>query len=227
MGGEFFGVVKPLSEEVKSQGGMDFGGRMRELGGTAHERVESIGESIGDLIEKVRSPYFSDYLERLGLTPAGKDAFFIGEKGESKCVPNPESERGARAEEKLKRYGLDGVEYRDAVPDFEPCSEAVVKIDNMGVERLGLSGNFEQARLKLAEQWNESGRDGRTDWTSRDVKTWCEANNLTIHECSDRKTCMFVDGDIHETFRHSGGVSECRHRDEATGVKRLYAIFDN
>lgn len=227
MGGEFFGAAKPLSEKVGSQSGIDFGDRIREVGGAAHERVESIGESIEDLIEKVRSPFFTDYLERLELTPAGKDAFFIGEKGESKCVPNPESERGARAEEKLKRYGLDGVEYRDAVPAFEPCSEAVVKIENMGVERLGLGGNYEQARLKLAEQWNESGRDGRTDWTSRDVKTWCEKNNLTIHECPDRKTCMFVDRDIHEVFRHSGGVSECKHRDEATGVKRLYAIFDD
>lgn len=184
-------------------------------------------ERIGSLIETVLEPYYTSYKERLDCVPAGTHAYFEGTPGESKCVPNMESEKGRIVAEKLNRYGCDGVEYRDAVPDFSPCAEAIVKIDNMGPERYGPRENFDQACDKLAKQWNASMRDGRDDWKPSDVENWRKENRLAIHECSDMKTCMFVDRDIHDVFRHSGGVSECAHRDEKKSGGSFYALFDN
>lgn len=191
------------------------------------ERLGEATERMGNLIETVLEPYYTSYKERLDHVPAGTHARFEGTPGESKCVPNMESEKGRIAAEKLARYGCNGVDYRDAIPNFSPCAEAVVKIDKMGSERYVSGGNFDQACEKLAEQWNASKCDGRSDWKPSDVEKWRQENNLTIHECSDIKTCMFVDRDIHDVFRHSGGVSECIHRDEKKSRGTFYALFDN
>ena len=191
------------------------------------EKLGEATERIGSLIETVLEPFYTSYKERLDRVPAGTHAYFEGTPGESKCVPNMESEKGQLVAEKLSRYGCDGVEFRDAVPDFSPCSEAIVKIDNMGSDRYISGGNFDQAREKLAEQWNASKRDGRDDWKPSDVEKWRQENNLTIHECSDMNTCMFVDRDIHDVFRHSGGVSECIHCDAQKSRGAFYVLFDN
>lgn len=201
-----------------------------KLGEGDVRRREKLGEAterIGNLIETVLEPYYTSYKERLDHVPAGTNARFEGVPGESKCVPNLESEKGQIAAEKLGRYGCDGVEYRDAAPDFSPCAEAIVKIDDMGSGRYGAGENFDQARDKLAEQWNASKRDGRDDWKPSDVEKWRQENNLTIHECSDMKTCMFVDRDIHDVFCHSGGVSECIHRDALMSRGAFNVLFDN
>ena len=84
----------------------------------------------------------------------------------------------------------------------------MVKIDNMTDDRLGYGGNFAQADMKLAKQWNDTRKDGRSDWTARQIKEYRVDNHLTWHECSDLKTCMLVDTSIHSYFPHSGGVFE-------------------
>ena len=220
----FGGSPTEVSQRPESTGSPDKLGegdtRWREKFGEATER-------IGSLIETVLEPYYTSYKERLDHVPAGTHAFFEGTPGESKCMPNMESEKGRIVAEKLNRYGRDSVEFRDAVPDFSPCAEAIVKIDKMGPERYGPGENFDQAREKLAEQWNAIKHDGRDDWKPSDVEEWRQKNSLTIHECSDMKTCMFVDRDIHDVFRHSGGVSECIHRDAQRSRGAFYALFDN
>lgn len=185
------------------------------------------------LIDRIRDSHFVPYDVRINLAPNGTDAHFTGYKGESKCIPNLESGRGKRAADALKQYGQDGVEFKDGFPDFSKVAEATVKIDSMSVNRLGPDGNFAQAKEKLAEHWNKTVRGGRSDWSAREVGNWCKENNLTIHEREDTKTCDFINRDIHETFRHSGGFAECKARDAAktgNGFIRgadFLAIFDN
>lgn len=72
---------------------------------------------------------------------------------------------GARAD--LERYGQKRIEYKDGNPDFSKVSEVSVEIDNMTSDR---NANFRQACEKIADVWNKNGRDGKIDWTSRDVK---------------------------------------------------------
>lgn len=166
-------------------------------------------------VETLEEGYQSTYKDRLDKTPVeGERGKWTGERGESRYIPNVETERGAKAAEKLSEYKLDGVEYLDANPDFSKCSEESVVI-NMTEERYskateGVVGNFEKADTECAKKWNSEGKGERTDWTPRDIANYRKEHNMTWHECADRKTCQMLSRDIHDYFSHSGGVSECK-----------------
>lgn len=170
--------------------------------------------------------YYTSYEDRLNHTPKEDSELgtWEGERGESKFIPNEENEAAKAAKEKLDKYGMDGVEYKSAEPDFSGCCEAEVKIDKMTENRENYIdengeaqlGNFAQADAKCAEQWNAESRGGKDDWTAADVRNWRRENNYSWHECCDTSTMQLVPRDIHEVFRHSGGVAECKVRDGVT-----------
>lgn len=153
----------------------------------------------------LENDYLSTYEDRIKQTPTDKNTErgnWDGERGESKYVPSSES-----IQEILKGYGLDGIIYNDGIPDFTSCSEATVEIDDMSENRLsnkekGVVGNFDQADQKYAEQWNKEGREGRNDWTTRDVSNWRRENGYSWHECNDRTTCQLISTEINDYFGH-------------------------
>ena len=110
----------------------------------------------------------------------------------------------------MEKYGLDGIEYEDGIPDFSGVSESTVEIEDMTDNR---AKNFRQCDEKCAEQWNKEARDGRTDWAARDVKQWRQENGYSWHERNDMKTCDLIPTKINDYFGHLGGVSECSKRD--------------
>jgi Tfp pilus assembly protein PilP len=160
--------------------------------------------------EPVESDFLSTYEERKRQTPTDKNTergHWEDKRGESRYIPTDE-----KIKEILAKYGLDGIEYKDAIPDFSKCSESTVEIDNMSENRYskdGKVGNFEQADQKCAEQWNKDGKDGKTDWTARDVANWRRENGYSWHECNDRKTCQLIPTEINDYFGHLGGIGEC------------------
>ena len=168
----------------------------------------------------------NSYEDRLQRTSADDNPIFgryEGIRGESKFIPAKRTAEGVVVSEILGRYGMDGINYRNAEPDFEPCSEAVVRISAMTENRLDYMnsegetalGNFTQADIELAKAWNLAGREGRNDWGARDVLTYRKANKLTWHEKCDMETMVLVRYEINLFFKHSGGCSECRVRDSA------------
>lgn len=161
-------------------------------------------------VEVIEEGYQTSYKERMDRTPTeGERGYWEGKRGESKYIPSTETENGAKAASKLAEYGMDGIEYQDAIPDFSECAEESVEID-MTDKRYGPEGNFAKADAKCAEKWNAERKDGKTDWTPQDVADYRSANRMTWHECPDRKTCQMVSLDIHEYFGHTGGVLECK-----------------
>ena len=169
---------------------------------------------------------YNSYDTRLAHTPADDNPIFgryEGIRGESKYIPSRRTVEGVIVTEILSQYGIDGIYYRNAEPDFEPCAEAVVKINGMTENRENYSdsmgetalGNFSQADIELAKAWNLERREGRSDWEARDVLNYRKANNLTWHEKCDTETMVLVRFEINFFFRHSGGCSECRVRDAA------------
>lgn len=130
-----------------------------------------------------------------------------GEPGNSTFTPNSEI-----ALKELKEYNQDGIEYKDGNPDFSKCSEATIKINNMTSDR---PNNFRQADMVCAEKWNAELRDGRNDWTARDIKGWRQENRYSWHERIDMKTMDLVQRDIHEECKHYGGVAECKRYETA------------
>lgn len=151
--------------------------------------------------------YLSTYDERLKRTPRddGDRGDWKGDRGESKFIPND-----SEIQKLLEKNSLDGIEYDDGIPDFSEVSESTVEIDNMTENR---AENFMQCDEKCAEQWNKEARDGKTDWTARDVARWRKDNGYSWHERNDMRTCDLIPTIINTYFGHLGGVSECKKRD--------------
>jgi len=167
--------------------------------------------------EKVESSkLYTTYKERIDKTPNSKGDW-TGERGESKYIPAdiPENEGIIGL---LKSKGIDGIEYKNGIPDFSPVSEGTVKIQDMtdvrsGKRDDGKTNNFGQACEALAEKWNADGKDGRKDWDWQDVVEWSKGR-FTIHECTDLQTCHFIDVKLHDFFKHAGGVAEYKAKSQ-------------
>lgn len=166
-------------------------------------------ELVNAFVDSCESDYLSTYEERIKQTPTDKNTErgqYEGERGESKYISSDENINNI-----LDRYGLDGINYHDGIPDFSKCSESTIEIDDMTENR---AKNFKQCDEKCAEQWNNERKDEKTDWTPRDVAKWREENGYSWHERNDMKTCDLVPTEINDYFGHLGGVSECRKRDD-------------
>lgn len=160
--------------------------------------------------------YPSTYKERLDRTPSieNPNGKWSGDRGESMFIPTAD-----RVREILRNKGLEGINYKDGIPDFNPISEAKVTIQGMSQHRLSqmgengerIVGNYEKADTECAKAWNLEQRDGKDDWTHQDVKKWREANEYTWHEHNDMKTCSLVPTEVHKVCSHLGGVSEIKN----------------
>lgn len=160
--------------------------------------------------------YPSTYKERLDRTPTMENPHgkWSGDRGESMFVPTDN-----RLRELLQSKGVEGINYKDAIPDFDPIAEAKVTIQGMSQHRLSqigengerIVGNYEKADIECAKAWNLEQRDGKEDWTNKDVKKWRVANGYTWHEDNDMKTCCLVPTEVHDVCRHLGGVSEIKN----------------
>lgn len=160
--------------------------------------------------------YPSSYKERLDRTPSieNPNGKWSGDRGESMFIPTAD-----RVREILRNKGLEGINYKDGIPDFNPISEAKVTIHGMSQHRLSqmgengerIVGNYEKADTECAKAWNLEQRDGKDDWTHQDVKKWREANEYTWHEHNDMKTCSLVPTEVHKVCSHLGGVSEIKN----------------
>ena len=160
--------------------------------------------------------YPSSYKERLDRTPSieNPNGKWSGDRGESMFIPTAD-----RVREILLNKGVEGINYKDGIPDFNPISEAKVTIQGMSQHRLSqmgengerIVGNYEKADTECAKAWNLEQRDGKDDWTHQDVKKWREANEYTWHEHNDMKTCSLVPTEVHKVCSHLGGVSEIKN----------------
>lgn len=181
------------------------------------KRIEQFKDTVVEGIKDIFDPdrrkdeFNSTEAERMRFTPTeetGRGTWEGGSRGNGIFVPNRNTEEGLKVSNELAKYGLEGIKYKDGIPDFKDCCSEMVTIDLMTHNRDGHGGNFAQADVKLAKQWNDTCKDGRSDWTARQIKEYRVDNHLTWHECSDLKTCMLVDTSIHSYFPHSGGVFE-------------------
>ena len=161
---------------------------------------------------------YNTYDVRLSRTLLSNTIFgrYEGDRGESKFIPSERTVSGIDVKSILNRYGIDGIIYRNAEPDFEVCAKAVVKIPAMTSNRSDFAdknggtklGNFSQADIELSKLWNKNKNEGRTNWTPRDILNYRHVNKLTWHEKCDTETMVLVESEINLYFKHSGGCSE-------------------
>jgi len=158
-----------------------------------------------------------EFREKVALSTHGE---WDSSPGNSLCRPDATTEGGRAAKEELGRVGVEGIEYRDYIPDFAPVARETVTIDTMTSD---IKTNRRQAYKALADRWSAEGRpdkggNPKTDWTSRNVDEWKKENDLAFHECSDMKTCQFVPWAIHVHFKHYGGRAECAAKEKLEGA---------
>ncbi|WP_353769325.1 HNH endonuclease [Bacillus fungorum] len=119
----------------------------------------------------------------------------------------------------LNEAGINGIEYKNGVPDFSPVAKAQFEIEYMlgGTGKHGTKArtiNFKQADQKLAEQLNNSpelaSKFGMTPGKIKagDIADYREEYKLTWHELNDVKTIQLVPSEINGKFGHLGGVGE-------------------
>lgn len=173
--------------------------------------------------EMKEGDYPSSYKERIGQTPRddGERGEWQGERGESMFIPNDNE-----VQEVLEKDGVEGIVYKNAIPDFFPCSKSTVEIDYMSDNRNGPpveGSNFQQCDQKCATQWNEQCRGGKNDWTARDVANWRRENGYSWHERNDMKTCDLIPTKVNAYFGHLGGVGEYIR---LSNSKKVEDVFD-
>ena len=159
--------------------------------------------------------------ERIARTPSedNQNVSFTGNRGDSKCVPNDPNSSLAKT---LNDCGVDGIEYKNGVPDFSPTSRGEVQIEHMngGSGKMGTvarNSNFGQADSAMAVELNAdpaaakslgiTPKNGST-FTKTDVTNYRKTNNLTWHELNDTKTMQLVPTEVNGKFTHLGGVGE-------------------
>jgi len=211
-------LTKPEVSEMKNPESNGYKGIKPETNITPKEAkgfwnkvFEAASDIVNDVKEKLDDHYTSR-AERMDFATRS-DGTWMGEPGDSKFVPTDKTDEGVAAREKLSEYGMDGIKYKDGIPDFSKLSAETVKID-MTYDR---PSNFSKAYKAVAEKWNSENKDNRNNWTLREVKEWRQSNGLTPHECSDMKTVMFVPTSVHEVVKHYGGVAECKAKNKIEG----------
>lgn len=181
---------------------------------------KTVGGAVDDIPTAFKQTEFaSTYEARLGQTPAlvNKKVQFVGARGESLSTLKPPPD--AKLESILKNAGVEGVYYKNGVPDFSPFSKAEIEIEYMlgGKGALGSKArdfNFQQANSNLAKQLNDSPSLAKTfgmesgNIKPRDIEKYRVQNNLTWHELNNGTTIQLVPSEINSTFGHIGGVGE-------------------
>lgn len=167
-----------------------------------------------------QTEFASTYEARIQQTPApeNKKVMFVnGARGESICILKPPPD--AKIKSILDDSGVDGVEYKNGVPNFLPFMKVEVEIDHMvgGKGKFGNKArdlNFQQANTKLANELNNDPELAKKfgmevgKIKASDVERYRVKNNLTWHELNDTKTMQLVPTEINATFGHLGGVGE-------------------
>ncbi len=166
-----------------------------------------------------QTEFRSSYDDRLKQTPGDKNKFVEFKdkalRGESMCTLKPPPD--AELKSILDGAGIDGIEYKNAVPDFSPVSKLELDGIDMTSGRTGGNGTYSQANNKFAQMLNESQdlandfgikpKNGTT-FTGSDVKKYMKDNKLTWHELNDLTTVQMVPTKINSKFGHLGGISE-------------------
>ncbi|WXR61476.1 HNH endonuclease [Peptostreptococcaceae bacterium AGR-M142] len=163
--------------------------------------------------------FASSYEERIAQTPASanKKVSFEGVRGESLCIlkppPDPEIKKI------LSDAGIDGIEYKNGIPNFSPVAKVEFEIEYMlgGIAKNGDKArrfNFSQADRKLLNILNNSPELAKEfgfefgEINLSKIKKYRVDNKLTWHELNDAKTIQLVLTKINSTFGHLGGVGE-------------------
>ena len=100
----------------------------RGLYSEAAEHGDDVAKGVEEAGEK-NATYPSTYDEKINQTPVNNGSW-TGDCGESKFISELDE-----VNDVLKKYDIDGIEYKDGIPDFSPVSEGEVIHPDMSIDR--------------------------------------------------------------------------------------------
>ncbi|MBC6972245.1 HNH endonuclease [Bacillus sp. Xin] len=162
--------------------------------------------------------FASTYESRFKQTPAATNSnlVFEGVRGESLCTLKPPPD--PTLQKIVSDAGINGIEYKNGVPDFSPVAKAQLEIDYM-LGGKGAKGNiardynFKQANERLAGQLNNSPELANQfgmeagGITAKDIEKYRVKNKLTWHELNDGVTIQLVPTEINAGAFEPGGFA--------------------
>lgn len=163
-----------------------------EIDGKGTGKTRQIDYTKGFDVE----PKYSSYEQRVKTTPVNRGEW-SNERAESLFI----SDKTGEVKKFIDEDGVNGVEYKNGMPDFSPFSKGEIKLENMTNDR---KSNFSIADEELAKTWSTPDQK----WTAEDIADWREENKYTWHEFNDLETIQLVPSKINRVFKHLGGVGE-------------------
>ncbi|MEK4669322.1 T7SS effector LXG polymorphic toxin [Niallia sp. FSL R7-0271] len=202
----FAGGVGNMSSYLKAESRADVG----KVSGDKEEYLSMLSGRASGVVDKGTDNYrqidftrgfdvdpkYSTYEQRVKTTPVNKGEW-SNERAESLFI----SDKTGEIKKYLDEAGVDGVEYKNGMPDFSPFSKGEIKLENMTNDR---KSNFSTADEELAKKWSTPEQK----WTAEDIADWREDNKYTWHELNDLETIQLVPSKINSVFKHLGGVGE-------------------
>ena len=170
----------------------------KNLDGSVDEVVEAGQDVVDDIAQgleksgKQGTVYPSTYDERINQTPINNGSW-TGNRGESKFISESDE-----VNDVLKHYDIDGIEYKDGIPDFSPVSEGEICYPDMSIDR---NKNFKVADELLAKQ---------LEVPRKEITKLRKQGKFTWHELNDMKTMQLVPSIVNSKFGHLGGVAEIK-----------------
>ena len=163
--------------------------------------------------------FWTTYEKRLKKTPSLNNPDLewknITERGECLCIPKDQSGDIAKI---LQSAGVDGIQYKNAVPDFSPVSifDTKVSISDDFLKTHDIQSarpiSYAQANKSFADYLNSNEQyaknlgikpdNGR--YTAKCVESFMRDNKYTWHELNDCETLQCVPTLINQKFRHIG-----------------------
>ena len=132
-----------------------------------------------------------------------------------------------------KKYGVEGIEFRNGIPDFSPVAKGTCEIPDMHGGKLRskdgidaetgerIKSNFTQYDEIMGDTLRKQGFKlvERVDKKGEVHTNWVDSKGIeyTRHELNDMKTMQLVPRDIHQNCPHFGGCGECNIRDAKGG----------
>ena len=167
----------------------------KEFRQEASEQLAKHGDDVAKVAKEAgekNATYPSTYDERINQTPVNNGSW-TGDRGESKFISELDE-----VNDVLKKYDIDGIEYKDGIPDYSPVSEGEVIHPDMSIDR---NKNFRVADELLAEQLGVSRKE---------ITKLRKQRKFTWHELNDMKTMQLIPSILNSKFGHLGGVVEVK-----------------
>jgi len=165
----------------------------RSRGDAAHVTDASVVRGFANLLSMIDKSNSTEAL--IAHTRTNDVSWEGGTRGEGLCVPTDKNIAGL-----LKEHGLSGIKYHRGIPDFSDIAITEVSIETMTSSRSENFGEAGKALIAESEGLNSVA----------DVNRLRQQEGYTWHECSDAHTMQLVPTEIHDFFKHSGGVSEVK-----------------